>query len=205
MAYVEARAVKAGERAKVIGVPLEQPVNAQDLLMWSDLSIAPKQRDLSSLIQFGSRAVTVRAGTGDETKGYALINPGDYVDVLITTVDNHDNSDSRSSAVLLQKVLVLAVGLATTSSATTAANAKDDHKQRDLVLTLSLKLQEAQLIALATEKGHLSVALRNPDDQRVVEGIPDLSSAALLESRARNAIQEGRRGGAIGPNPLRVR
>lgn len=205
MAYVEARSVKASERSKVTGVPMEQAINAQDVLMWTDLSIATKQRDLSSLVQFGNRAVTVRAGTGDETKGYALINPGDYVDVLTTTNDTRNNVESRSSAVLLQKVLVLAVGMDTTSTATTAANAKDDRgRPRDLVLTLSLKLQEAQLVALATENGRLSVALRNPEDQRVVEGIPDLSSAALLDSRARTEIQDVRRGAPRNAGPVKI-
>jgi pilus assembly protein CpaB len=191
LAYVEARAVKATERAKVLGIRVGQPLNAQDLVTWTDLAIAAEDRDLSSLIQFGSRAVTVRAGTGEETKGYALIHPGDYLDVLATS-DNH--ADSRSSAVLLQKVLVLAVGLETTSTVTAASNAKDDHnRQRDFVLTLSLNLQEAQLIALASEKSRLSVALRNPDDQRIVEAVPDVSSTVLFDSRARGEIQQAPR------------
>jgi pilus assembly protein CpaB len=192
LAYVETRAVKATERAKVLGVRVGQSLNAQDLVMWTDLAIAPQDRDLSSLIQFGSRAVTVRVGTGDETKGFALIHPGDYLDVLATASDGH--GDSRSSAVLLQKVLVLAVGLETTSSETAASNAKDDHnRQRDFVLTLSLNLQEAQLIALASEKSRLSVALRNPEDQSVVEAVPDVSSTVIFDNKARGEMQQARR------------
>jgi pilus assembly protein CpaB len=200
MAYVETRAVKASERSKVLGVRVAQPLSAHDVVMWTDLAVASKERDLSSLVQFGNRAVTVRAGTGDETKGYALIHPGDYVDVLVTATESgRPNGDNRSSAVLLQKVIVLAVGLDTTSTVATAggANQADHHRPRDLVLTLSLNLREAQLIALATEQGRLSVALRNPDDQHVAEGIPDLSSSALLDSRIRTEIQGTRRPPAV--------
>jgi Flp pilus assembly protein CpaB len=97
--------------------------------------------------------------------------------------------------VLLQKILVLAVGLDTAPSAVAAnaAESGDRTRERDLVLTLSLNLQEAQLVALATENGRLSVALRNPEDQHVTEGVPDLSSTSLLESRARTEIQDARR------------
>jgi pilus assembly protein CpaB len=67
-------------------------------------------------------------------------------------------------------------------------------RSREMILTLSLNLQEAQLLALAVEKGRLSVALRNPDDQRVVEGIPDMSSTALTDTEVRRAVQEIRKG-----------
>jgi pilus assembly protein CpaB len=209
LAYVEPRAIKANERSKILGVRVAEPLNAQDIVMWTDLAVASKERDLSSLVQFGNRAVTVSAGTGDAVKGYALIHPGDYVDVVVTTADaSHPNGDARSSAVLLQKVLVLAVGLDTTStvvaSETAGTQKQARPERRDLVLTLSLNIQETQLVALATEKGHLSVALRNPEDQQVAEGIPDLTSSSLLESRARTAIQEARRTTAPVAGPIKI-
>src|SRR5206468_8325946 len=124
-----------------------------------------EERDLSSLVQPGSRAVTVHANNGDETKGNALIRPGDYVDVVATMpeVGKGPGGDGRSSIVLLQRVLVLAVGTATEAQAVTGHTQGANATQRDLVLTLSLNLQEAQLLALATERGHLSVAVRNPE------------------------------------------
>ena len=76
--------------------------------------------------------------------------------------------------------------------------------QRDMVLTFSLNLQEAQLLALATERGHLSVAVRNPWDTRVIEGIPDMSSAALFDVKARNDIQRKRPSSATASAPIRL-
>jgi pilus assembly protein CpaB len=206
IAYVESRGVKASERSKIIGIAAANNVQAHDLLMWSDLAVNIEERDLSSLVQPGSRAVTVHAVTGEETKGNALIRPGDYVDVVATMPDAAKGSgtDGRASIVLLQRVLVLAVGMATEAQAA-VGNAQPGNysAQRDMVLTLSLNLQEAQLLALATERGHLSVAVRNPDDTRVIEGIPDMSSAALFDVKARNDIQR-KRPGTTAAAPIRL-
>ncbi len=197
LAYVEDRAVKATERAKVIGLRVGNNIQSQQTIMWTDMAIAAdERRDLSSLVQPGSRAVSVRARSGD--KSYALLRPGDYVDVIAITPGTE--SDKRNAAVLLQKVLVLAVGLETAPEGIVDPKERTRSKNRDMVLTLSLHLEEAQLIALALEKGYISVALRNPDDQRVAEGIPDMSSTALSDTNARGKLQNAR----IGPIRLKA-
>jgi pilus assembly protein CpaB len=61
--------------------------------------------------------------------------------------------------------------------------------ERDMILTVSLNVPEAQLLALAVEKGRISVAVRNPDDVRTTEGLSDLSSTALLNEQQRRAVQ----------------
>jgi pilus assembly protein CpaB len=104
--------------------------------------------------------------------------------------------------VLLQNVLVLAVGLDTGSE---PVNKRSPNETRDLILTLSLNVPEAQLLALAVEKGRLSVALRNPDDVRVTEGLSDLSSSTLTDSKTRGAVQGLRKTGPIrldAPQPV---
>jgi pilus assembly protein CpaB len=102
--------------------------------------------------------------------------------------------DQRSASVLLQRILVLAVGLDTASEQLQDRPEGQSRSQREMLLTLSLNLQEAQLLALAIEKGKLGVALRNPDDQRIVEGIPDMSSTALTDTKARAEVQNLRKG-----------
>jgi pilus assembly protein CpaB len=58
MAYVEDRAVKEVEKAKVLGLRVGDTVQAQQTIMWTDLVTANEdRRDLSSLVQHGSRAV----------------------------------------------------------------------------------------------------------------------------------------------------
>jgi pilus assembly protein CpaB len=195
MAYVEERAIKANERAKIIGVRTSASIPAQAIVMWTDLAIASEERDLASLVQPGRRAMTVRASNADDRKTNALIRPGDYVDVLATmtppTVENE--SEATKSVVLLQRVLVLAIGLDTEPQAVSAAAATSkQHQQRDMALTLSLTLAESQLLSLASERGQLAVALRNPEDQRVAEGIPDMAVGQIFDTTAREQIQAGR-------------
>jgi pilus assembly protein CpaB len=194
-AYVEDRAILARDREKVVGLRMGQTVQAQQTLMWTDLAIAlEERRNLSSLVQPGMRAVTVTASSRAD-KSYALIQPGDRIDV-IATVESGINKEQKSSVVLLQNVLVLAVG-----TDTTVDQSERRAKENELLLTLSLTVQEAQLLALATEKGKLSVALRNPDDVRITEGLADLSSTALADVQTRGQVQSVRK---TGSGPVKV-
>ena len=76
-----------------------------------------------------------------------------------------DKQETRSSIVLLQNVLVLAVGIDTGGGE--AEEKSDKRSVNDLLLSLSVNVPEAQLLALALEKGTITVALRNPDDVRI--------------------------------------
>ena len=66
---------------------------------------------------------------------------------------------------------------------------KVNRANREMILTLSVNLQEAQLLSLAIEKGSVSVVLRNPEDQRTIAGIPDMSSTALTNEEVRRQVQ----------------
>jgi pilus assembly protein CpaB len=201
VAYVEDRAVKASEQEKVLGLRTGNALSAQQTLMWTDLAIShDEDRDLSSLVMPGYRAVYVKAVRQDE--GSTLIRPGDYVDVIATLPQGSDPEASKSSVVLLQKVLVLANGSSTSADFDSAEEEEKRARSgtRDQGLTLSLNLQEAQLIALAEQRGQLSVLLRNIDDQRTFEAVPDITPAALNDGRARAATQNARHAPAAAAN-----
>lgn len=201
VAYVESRAVRESDRAKVVGLRIATPVQANQSLFWTDLAIATDdRRDLSSLVQPGMRAVTIRAANDD--KSFALIRPGDRVDVVATLAPVTPNGE-KTSVVLLQNVLVLAVGLETGTDVPTAGS-RTAGDSRQQVMSLSLNLQEAQLVSLALDRGRLTVALRNPGDLRVTEGMNDLTSSALVESTSRKAIQGIRQSAAAADGPIRL-
>jgi pilus assembly protein CpaB len=202
LAYVEDRAIKAAERSKVIGLQTSIAIYPQQTLMWTDLAITTEDRDLSSLVQPGKRAVTVRASTGsDDTRGNQLIRPGDYVDVVATMRGELDSVE-QASAVLLQRVLVLAVGSDTQVASSNEPKGRETTaSQRDKLLTLSLSLPEAQLLGLALEKGRLSVAVRNPDDPSIQTDIPDMKASAILDTKARADVQ---RRPAASDGPIRI-
>jgi pilus assembly protein CpaB len=184
LAYVEDRSVREAERPRVVGLRMSTTVRAQETLMWTDLAIATDdRRDLSSLVQPGMRAVTARAANEGS---FALIRPGDRVDIIATM----GQGDQRQSIVLLQNVLVLAVGLDTGAGGDPGG--KRPYADRNDQITVSLHVPEAQLLALAAERGHLSVALRNPDDPRIAEGLTDMTSSALTDPQSRAGAQNAR-------------
>jgi pilus assembly protein CpaB len=184
LAYVERRSVKQLDRQKVVGVRAASALTAQDLLLWSDLVLSNDNRDLAALIQPGKRAVSVKASeAGSDPAGNGLVHPGDYVDVVVTL---REDADTLTSVVLLQRVLVLAVGSETT--ALNQVDAKEERHGAQRELTLSLKMEEVQLLTLAREKGRLSVALRSPSDVKVIDNMPDLALTSLYDKEARETI-----------------
>ncbi len=184
-AYVEDRAIKEVEKAKVLGLRVGNTVQANQTLMWTDLITASEdRRDLSDIVQPGNRAVTIK--TSREDSSVALIRPGNYVDV-IAVMSQSQQSETRAAAVLLQRVLVLATGL-DTSSDTSPAEKNGVSTDRDNLLTLSLTLPEAQLLAAAQEKGRITVALRNAEDQRTIDRIPDYNTQLLFNRDGRDPV-----------------
>jgi pilus assembly protein CpaB len=170
-AYVETRAIRATDRTQVVNVRAAVPLQAQQSLMWTDIVVQNGDKTLSTLIQPGMRAVAVRA----DGRAQAIVRPGDRVDV-IGTLTNVGNADNRASVVLLQNVLVLG-----RNAEPTAGHSGSEGSD----LILSLTLQQAQIVAVAAEKGKLSVALRAPDDVRLVEGLTDVNSNTLAEPEKR--------------------
>jgi pilus assembly protein CpaB len=164
-AYVEARAIRADDRERIKNLRILTPIQAQQVLMWTDIVLpSDDKRDLSALVQPGMRAVTIHA----EGKASSLVHPGDRVDVVGTF---NGKSDERLAVVLLQNVLVL--GASGESPSGRTAEGSD--------LALSLSLQQAQVLQVAADKGKLAVALRNPDDVRLQEGISQYSSKGLID------------------------
>src|SRR5436309_1278085 len=130
----------------------------------------------------------------------ALMRPGDRVDIIATMPVDNSPTSQKQSIILLQNVLVLAVGL-DTSVDPNKGNAGD---QRELLLNVSVNIPDAQLIQLAQEKGRLSVALRNPDDVKITEGLADLSSTLLTDAKGRKIVQDLRKTQPTGPQALKI-
>ncbi|MET0285003.1 MAG: Flp pilus assembly protein CpaB [Polyangiales bacterium] len=204
--YLEARAVRASERAKVRGLRMGASLETQDALQWSDLAVSQERRDLSALVQPGSRAVTVEASRREGSGGTDMVRPGDYIDLLAVLrpqADSHEEKNAKLvSVMLLQRVLVLAVGSETDPRVLRAEELAKKLADRDTnQLTLSLKVAEAQLLALARERGSFSFILRRPDDTRIVEGAPELPISSLFDSGFRNELQQQR---ALSQRPVRL-
>lgn len=107
---------------------------------------------LAMLLPEGLRAVTIRV---NEVRGVGgFVKPQDRVDVLLTDNAKEEGTDQRTTRVLLQNVLVLAIGQEIKSD-------DNEAKVRNSV-TMAVNLRDAQKLALAVTVGELSLALRNP-------------------------------------------
>jgi pilus assembly protein CpaB len=189
MAYVDDRTIREVDKNKILGLRLGTTVKEQQLLLWTDLATgSDDHKDLSSLVLPGYRAVSIRAARDDTS--ITLLRPGDYVDVI--GVLGAAGAEAKSAVVLLQRVLVLAMGSETSPDAM-------DQREKGFVaenlLTLSLTLSEAQIIALAAERGRLAVAVRHPDDQQKA-GVTDINFDSILDPNKRGQIKGVRGTGA---------
>jgi pilus assembly protein CpaB len=175
-AYVEFRHIRARDASRIIGVRMSMEVKANESILWSDLATTTgERRDLSSLVRNGMRAITIRA---DATSGFGgLLRPGDRVDAFLTVSRSTDN-DARVTIPLLQNVIVLAVGQDTGAI-------QDGNSRRPgsiSQVTLGVTVTQAQVVAFATDRGRLTLVLRNPDDITVLKDLPETTVENIIEA-----------------------
>jgi pilus assembly protein CpaB len=196
-AYIDDRNVLAKDKDKVVGIDTVIPIRNQQTLQWTDLAVRSDIRNLSSLVSPGKRAFTVSAPRAEAT-GNKLIRPGDRVDVIATLPSSGADGGHRS-LLLLQKILVVAVGLRT--DRLSDSDEKGGYRRDDSALTLSLDVDEAQLLALAQAQGQVSVAVRNPEDALTYSDLLDLDSASMVRARddlrARRSTSPARPSGPV--------
>lgn len=191
LAYVDERMIRESEKNKILGLKIGNTVKEGQLLMWPDLTATDEKKDLSSLVLPGYRAVSIKAARDDTS--IALIKPGDYVDVIGVLGAGTAVNEAKNAVVLLQRVLVLATGTDTSPEQAKDTKEANPYLQENL-LTLSLTLSEAQVLALAAERGRLAVAVRHPDDQARTSGIVDLNFNQIVDERERAKIRNIRTG-----------
>ncbi|HJL14931.1 MAG TPA: Flp pilus assembly protein CpaB [Sandaracinaceae bacterium LLY-WYZ-13_1] len=180
--YVEPRHIPAAEADRILGLRVSSAVRANESVLRSDLANSEQRRDLSSLVQDGMRAYTIRA---DVTSAFAgLLRPGDRVDVLLTV----EEGDDAQTAPIAQNVLVLATGRDTGGRLAGARNRRSGDVNQ---VTLSVTLPQSQTLALGQQRGTISLVLRNPDDIRIIERAPAQTSDALMEAIRSGGITEG--------------
>jgi len=135
--------LKDGRRVVIASMERNEPV------LRGKISLPGQPGSLSSLLEEGKRAVTVRV---DDVKGVAgFIRPNDRVDVVLIRSENTSGGKSYSD-LILQHVKVLAVDQLTGERSEQATVAK--------AVTLEVSAEEAQKVLLATNVGKLSLILR---------------------------------------------
>lgn len=109
---------------------------------------------LSSLLEPGKRAVTIRV---DDVRGVAgFVLPAERVDVVLIRTENRNGGSETFSDVLVEDVKVLAVDQLVNEKAEQPTVAK--------AVTVEVTTEQAQKITLASNIGKLSLMLRQPGE-----------------------------------------
>ena len=149
-------------RGSGLSEPLRQPEEAKDRvlavrmlrgepLLPARLAPQGEKGGLSAVLQPGQRAVTVKVNEIVGVAGFAL--PGNYVDVMVHTTDQHNQPISR---IVLERIQVLAVAQDVTPQ---------ENKPRVVnAVTLLVTPEQAERMDLARSVGSLSLVLRNQID-----------------------------------------
>lgn len=138
------------------GRVVRSPVFKGEPILEPKLAPVGTKGGLSSVIESGKRAISVKVNEVVGVAGFAL--PGSFVDVMVNILDNRDKAVSK---IVLRRILVLAV----------AQEASRDETKPKVVnaVTLEVTPDEAEKIDLARSIGTLSLVLRNPLDRNDTE------------------------------------
>jgi pilus assembly protein CpaB len=129
------------------------PFNRNEPVLSSKITGPGQRGTLSSLLEEGKRAVTVRV---DDVRGVAgFVLPGDFIDVVLIGEDPALQRENYSE-ILLHHVKVLAIDQLASERQEQATVAK--------AVTVEVTPEQAQKILLASNVGKLSLILRQPGD-----------------------------------------
>lgn len=123
------------------------PIEVNEPVLALKVTGAGQRATLSSLVEDGMKAVTIRVNDVEGVGGFVL--PGDRVDVVLT---RQQDKDKASTEVVLQNTRVLAVDQSADVSSDKATVAK--------AVTLEVSTEQAQRVWLAASVGNLSLLLR---------------------------------------------
>ncbi|MBN2497991.1 MAG: Flp pilus assembly protein CpaB [Deltaproteobacteria bacterium] len=169
--FVTPSAVKPSQFEKVVGQKTAVPLQRGDLILWSAFRSEGAFERLSHVVRKHGRAVSIQVDGAAGVAGW--IRPDDHVDVLHTGAD--PRTKQLATGTLLEDVIVLATGRI--SGATNPSQLEKNEREYATVTLLVLP-EEAEILALASRSGTLSLALRNPED------------ASKREKRSRATLQD---------------
>lgn len=155
-----------------LGTPVAVNVEEGAMILTSDFSVAEVSRTLSSKIPPEERAMSLSVDAISGVSG--LLRPGDRVDVLgtfpIGTKEELVEDAQGNKAVgyvtmtLLQNVTLLAVGQEISD-----VPSGDQQQRRGSysTVTMSVTIDEAELLTIAQTRGKMTLLLRNREDVEV--------------------------------------
>jgi len=163
---------------QVVGRRLETSMSAGQVLQTTDLKPVSQRQGFNGVIQPGWRAVSIPVDAVSCVNN--LIQPNDNVDVVGTFRFPDVRGDAALDTLtltILQDVKVLAVG-----NRWGSYNVDPNGTRNYGTVTLQVYPDEVEMLIFASQKGKLSLSLRNFDDERISRDIEKRSvNFKLLE------------------------
>jgi pilus assembly protein CpaB len=171
--YLESRHLKASDLKQIVGQRVTESLKANEAILSTDVAKYAEKRRLSGAVSSGMRAIAIDGRVADFE---GLLRPGDRVDVLLSL---GGQGDVTGTMTLLQNLLVLSVG-----GTTSRSDSNDKTYGRGSTVSVSVTVEQAQIITEALRRGKLTLTLRNGDDITLVEGIPETTAKDLVSRRS---------------------
>jgi pilus assembly protein CpaB len=170
---------------EVIDRPVISNILVDEPVVEGRLAVRGSGQGLGPIIPVGMRAVSVRVNDVAGVAGFVL--PGMRVDVLVT--GRPPSSDGTVTSTCLQNILVLSAGQ------TIQPDARGQAMPAPTVTLLGTP-DQAEILTLANQEGHIQLVLRNGSDQ-TIEKTSGRAVAELYGIKPRR----GRPDGEASPKP----
>ncbi|KAA8999448.1 Flp pilus assembly protein CpaB [Affinibrenneria salicis] len=165
------------DEAKLSGALLRKPIAAGEPILAGDIIRSDAPGFLAAVLKPGMRAVSVPV---DDVSGNAgLIQPGDFVDIILTQrmrqEENNHNRDTRLvvSETVVERARIIAVG-----SSIQRQTEESGKANRARTVTIEVAPRAAEAVTVAAQLGNLSMALRSFAREDREEGNHDAASGA---------------------------
>ncbi|MBX7115003.1 MAG: Flp pilus assembly protein CpaB [Myxococcaceae bacterium] len=161
-AFVTSSVVRPDQVTFITGQKILVPVQTGDPLLYTQFETQRTAERLSTKVQKQARAVTIDAAKTTAVGGW--VRPNDHVDVIGIFKDPQTNESV--AVTLMENVMVLATGKIT---GTTNVNLVAENQREYSNVSLLLSPEQVEVVVLAAELGSLSLSLRNPDDNDLMQ------------------------------------
>ncbi|MBN1622113.1 MAG: Flp pilus assembly protein CpaB [Endomicrobiales bacterium] len=149
------------------------PIEKGEQIIMTKLHILGFDTGISAIIPKGQRAITILFD-GETISG--IIKPGNKVDVIsVFEYENKNGILKEASKTILQNILVLSVGKNILGGAKNISNTKNQNQMLveaplgSLPVSFAVTVKEAEMLALASEKGPIRLSLRPMGDEDIAE------------------------------------
>lgn len=188
------REIRWSSRARVIGRKLDVTKEKGELLQWSDLKQAySRASGLAGLVRKNYRAISIPVDSISSVNN--LIKPGDNVDIIGTfrfPEMRGDNSMDTLTLTILQNVKILATG-AQWDTGAGMIGSQEPARSGYSTVTLELSPKEVEMIIFASQKGKLTLSLRNFEESSFTEELQSVNFKYLEQNIPKyNEERQGR-------------